>query len=63
MRLQRLAIYSTMAILAACAGDEATPPEAERRPERLEIHGDVRIDNYFWLNERDDPDVIAYLEA
>jgi oligopeptidase B len=35
----------------------------QKIPEKLEIHGDVRIDNYFWLNERDNPDVIDYLEA
>lgn len=35
----------------------------ERKPARLELHGDVRIDNYFWLKERDNPDVIAYLDA
>jgi protease II len=28
----------------------------------LEIHGDKRIDNYFWLNERENPEVIQYLE-
>ncbi len=38
-------------------------PQPEKRPERLEIHGDSRVDNYFWLNDRDDPEVIAYLEA
>jgi oligopeptidase B len=35
----------------------------EKKPIRLELHGDVRIDNYFWLKERDNPDVIAYLDA
>ena len=35
----------------------------ERKPTRLELHGDVRIDNYFWLKERDNPDVIAFLDA
>ena len=35
----------------------------ERKPARLELHGDVRIDNYYWLKERDNPDVIAYLDA
>jgi len=35
----------------------------ERKPARLELHGDVRIDNYFWLKERDNPEVIAYLDA
>jgi oligopeptidase B len=34
----------------------------DKKPVRLEIHGDVRSDEYFWLRERDNPDVIAYLE-
>ena len=29
----------------------------------LEIHGNSRVDNYFWLRERENPEVIAYLEA
>ena len=32
-------------------------------PEQLETHGHTRIDNYYWLNQREDPEVIAYLEA
>jgi oligopeptidase B len=39
------------------------PPIAARRPVRLENHGDVRIDDYFWLRERNDPAVSAYLQA
>lgn len=31
-------------------------------PRELVAHGDVRIDNYYWLNERENPEVIAYLE-
>ncbi|MBT8237780.1 MAG: S9 family peptidase [Croceitalea sp.] len=38
-------------------------PKAKKIPEKLEIHGDVRIDDYYWLNNREDPEVIAYLEA
>jgi oligopeptidase B len=30
-------------------------------PTRLEKHGHVRVDDYYWLRERDNPDVIAYL--
>ena len=33
------------------------------RPHRLEQHGHVRIDEYYWMRDRDDPDVLAYLEA
>ncbi len=40
-----------------------TPPIATQKPEVLELHGDRRIDNYFWMNDVDNPQVIAYLEA
>jgi oligopeptidase B len=39
------------------------PPTAAKQPKRLEAHGDVRVDNYYWLRERDNPQVVAYLEA
>lgn len=39
------------------------PPVAARRPKVLEAHGETRVDDYFWLRERDNPEVIAYLEA
>mgnify|MGYP003629694004 FL=1 len=39
------------------------PPDAKQIPFELEKHGDVRIDEYYWMNERDSPDVLAYLEA
>ncbi|MBO9155146.1 S9 family peptidase [Chitinophaga sp. GCM10012297] len=41
----------------------AIPPVAEKIKKELPMHGDVRIDNYYWLNERENPKVIAYLEA
>ncbi|RZJ66651.1 MAG: S9 family peptidase [Flavobacterium sp.] len=36
-------------------------PIAAVKPHRLEMHGDVRIDNYYWLNDRENPEVIDYL--
>lgn len=38
-------------------------PKAKKIPKILEIHGDKREDFYFWLNERENPEVIQYLEA
>jgi len=38
-------------------------PVAAKKPHRLEFHNDVRIDDYYWLNERDNPEVISYLNA
>src|SRR5690554_528611 len=39
------------------------PPVAKIEPTVLEKHGHKRIDNYFWLNQRENPEVIAYLNA
>ncbi|GAB4215984.1 MAG: oligopeptidase B [Roseiflexaceae bacterium] len=39
------------------------PPIAPVRPHSITAHGETRIDPYFWLRDRNDPDVIAYLNA
>lgn len=39
------------------------PPKAKIIPKILEKHGHSRTDNYYWLNERENPKVIAYLNA
>ncbi|NHM05556.1 S9 family peptidase [Flavobacterium sp. TWA-26] len=41
--------------------DKIVPPVAKIVPKTLEKHGDKRIDNYYWLNERENPEVIDYL--
>jgi oligopeptidase B len=38
-------------------------PRAEVIPKQLELFGKVRVDPYYWLNDRNDPRVKAYLEA
>jgi len=38
-------------------------PIARKIPKELKIHGDERIDNYFWLNQREDQNVLDYLKA
>jgi oligopeptidase B len=39
------------------------PPIAKKISHQLEKHGDVRIDNYFWMKDREHPEVINYLNA
>ncbi|MGH7570179.1 MAG: S9 family peptidase [Gemmatimonadales bacterium] len=39
------------------------PPIAAVRPTELRMHGHVRTDEYYWLRERENPEVIRYLEA
>ena len=38
-------------------------PIAKKVPQELTIHNDVRIDNYYWLNDKNNPEVIDYLNA
>lgn len=40
---------------------ETQPPVAERKPHTLEKHGDVRVDDYYWLREREEEAVLQYL--
>lgn len=49
--------------LAGCGGDGPTPPVAKIVPYEMTIHGDTRVDNYYWLNQRENPEVIDYLKA
>ncbi len=37
-------------------------PKADKIAKNLEMHDDVRVDNYYWLNDRDNEEVIDYLE-
>ena len=40
-----------------------TPPDAPRRPQIYAMPGGLGVDPYQWLENPDDPEVIAYLEA
>jgi oligopeptidase B len=39
------------------------PPIARREPVEHILHGDRRVDHYAWLREKENPEVIAYLNA
>ncbi len=43
--------------------EEVTAPVAKKIPEKLEKHGDVRVDDYYWMKDRENPEVISHLEA
>lgn len=38
------------------------PPSAPRKPHLIEAHGHTRQDEWYWLRDREDPEVLAYLE-
>ncbi len=50
-------------ISGSCRDQAPRPPVAEKIPHEITTHGHTRIDNYYWLRERENPEVIEYLEA
>jgi oligopeptidase B len=48
---------------AQLSTDGLTPPMATKVPKDVSVHGDTRIDDYFWLRYKEDPAVIDYLRA
>ncbi|MDA3823372.1 MAG: S9 family peptidase [Bacteroidales bacterium] len=57
-------IIALIMLVTACKTEQTmNAPIAEKKPKELTIHEDIRIDNYYWLRERENPDVISYLDA
>ena len=44
-------------------GIAINPPVAKKQSHKLTVHNDTRIDNYYWLNNREDQEVLNYLHA
>ncbi len=63
MHLSRLTILSLFlgTIMSQSGLAQVKPPEAKIIPTSLEKHGITRIDDYFWLRERENPEVVSYL--
>ncbi|HYF64978.1 MAG TPA: S9 family peptidase [Herpetosiphonaceae bacterium] len=40
-----------------------TPPLAAKQRRETSVHGQTLVDDYFWLRERENPEVLAYIEA
>ncbi len=49
--------------MTQCTKQTVEAPVAKKIPKELTAHGDTRIDNYFWMNQRDNDEVIAHLNA
>lgn len=56
-----LILFSTIGV--QCMSAEITAPIAEKIPTKLKKHGDTRIDNYFWMKDKTNEEVINHLKA
>jgi len=62
MSLRLVAFMCALAIPIEAASPQ-DPPVARQIPKVDTLHGEVRVDDYFWLREKTNPEVTAYLEA
>jgi oligopeptidase B len=63
-KLKKLSLRATLvATLAGCTSDGQQPPFAKKVQHETRIHGLVLNDDYFWLRDKQNPEVIQYLEA
>ncbi|MDQ2927017.1 MAG: oligopeptidase B, partial [Pseudomonadota bacterium] len=56
-------LFSASAPHMALAQTLPEPPVAPREAKDVSVHGDRRIDDYFWMRHRDDPRTLPYLRA
>jgi oligopeptidase B len=65
LRRLQLAILLLAAAIAFSAADSTlpAPPVAKKVPHVTEVNGHKMVDNYFWLRDKPNPEVRAYLEA
>jgi oligopeptidase B len=63
-------VFASLILASGCAlaADDASsplpaPPVAKKAPKTTEINGRTMVDNYFWLRDKKNPEVKAYLEA
>jgi oligopeptidase B len=58
-------IAALTAVLGAPSleAQQAAPPVAAKKAHPTQIHGYTLEDNYFWLREKSNPEVVKYLEA
>jgi oligopeptidase B len=54
---------ASLTLLAMTVSAQPAPPAAAKKPQTFEKFGDKRVDDYFWLREKSNPEVIDYLKA
>ncbi|MDH4038114.1 MAG: S9 family peptidase [Candidatus Krumholzibacteria bacterium] len=62
-RIPAAGVLLLLVLLPSIVATAAEPPVAARRPHETVTHGDTLRDNYYWLREKESPEVRAYLEA
>lgn len=56
-------LITTLTLHSMTQAQNPVPPKAAVKPKELVTNGHTRVDNYYYLNERENPEVIKYLNA
>jgi len=62
----RIYYFIVLITFASCQSNlkmKKNTPICKKKPELLSIHNQQRIDDYYWLNDRENPEVINYLNS
>src|SRR3954464_13518260 len=62
-KIRRAFFFAFVLVFPKVVFAQPPTPATEKKPHITKIHGDTLVDNYFWLREKSNPDVIAHLEA
>jgi len=63
MRRTTITILIASMLIAGAGAQQAAPPAAKKVPHVTKIHGYTLADDYFWMRDKSNPDVIKHLEA
>jgi oligopeptidase B len=58
-----LLLAGLLSVSVLRASDAPVPPVAKKAPKASVLHGEKRVDDYFWLREKENPAVVSYLTA
>ncbi|MFO0941800.1 MAG: S9 family peptidase [Pirellulales bacterium] len=62
-QLSIIILFSAQLSMTAPSQEISKPPIAAKKPKILESHGHKRTDNYYWMRERENPEVVKWLEG
>ena len=58
-----ISAMTALLFITSCGDTMTEAPDAKKTAKELNIHGETRTDPYYWLRDRENPEVTAYLEA
>ncbi|HEX8116571.1 MAG TPA: hypothetical protein VF521_04810, partial [Pyrinomonadaceae bacterium] len=63
LTLAALLLAAVIPTMAQTQTDAPQPPVAKKIARTTEVHGVKLSDDYFWMRDKKNPEVISYLEA